>query len=95
MSNQIYLVKTTFTDHSGSCNGFRMYDNYDKTYNNMADMLDIVLPDGNLEFLGCILENFMSDDMAIQTMIDFIKEEAKGIEINGTYYDYEEIKELL
>ena len=88
MSNPVTLISTTFNSHRvrGSItHGFRLYDNETKCYDNNSESLitdDMEL----LEYaLGC-------GDLDAKSIFEFMKETEKGITINDTYYEWDEIK---
>jgi hypothetical protein len=91
MSSPVTLVATTFTPTSAPLSntyGFRIYDGYSQRYDNNAKAPitdDMKL----LEYARSI----HCDD--IKAMLDFVKEEHTGMEINCQWYDYDEIKDYL
>jgi hypothetical protein len=86
MSSNTTLEATTFEPLRGAKTyGFRMYDDYSKTYDNNSSSL-IVDDMELLEYaIGC-------GDSEVTGMIEFLSENEQGMTINGTWYDYEEIK---
>ena len=91
MSNRASITTTKFTNiKSGeSTLGFRAYDDYEQMYDNTWDEM----PDGDMDVLAKVLKE--SDCKEMTGIIDFIVENKKGIEINGTWYDWEDIKETV
>jgi len=86
----INLVGTTFTETTGDVSyGFRMYDEYEKTY---CNILESPPPEDDLELLQVALE--YTDDIS-KAMFDFMREHETGLTINGTYYDWEEIADIV
>lgn len=85
MSNNIQLVSTTFNDIAGKTYGFRMYDSYEKTYDNNAEA---EISD-DLALLEYAIE---CGDMIVREMITYCKEHNHGMTINNTWYNYDEIK---
>lgn len=90
MSQPISFQKTKFINlpDGEQSLGFRAYDEYGKTYCNYLT----TLPDDDLEFLQVVKEN--TDDTIIE-MFRVMKENEEGCEINGTYYDWDEVKEII
>ena len=90
MSNTISLIATTFESvingkTYGKTYGFRMYDSYEKTYDNNSES-PLVDDFETLEYaIGC-------GDVLVTGMIDYCRENEQGININRTWYDYDEIK---
>ena len=54
------------------------------------------LPDSDIDLLEMVMteEKNMSTSMAIGGLLDYMFERQKGIDIDGTWYDWEEIKYL-
>ena len=98
MSNEVTIQATQFVnmrgaEKTGSTFGFRIYDDYDSVYSNLmmeGEFLDISSED--LAFLKYVVDN-ASDK--IEYMLDSVVENEKGMEINGTWYDWNEIKDIL
>ena len=98
MSNQVYLetveVKRTYKPDEALWIEARIYDNYNSG--------DTIIPKEdcgvNLEDDLSILQfckDYGSDENAgICDIIDSLLENQKGLTINGTFYDWEEIKHL-
>lgn len=88
MANQVCLQRTEFKNLSDgkTSTGWRIYDDYGQTYNNLGEA-----PENDLELLEFVKQN--GDDVS-NTIMNFIHEDEKGIEINGTWYDWDEIKHL-
>lgn len=97
MSNRITIVATKFTnldeetEPSGTTYGFRAFDNFDMTYCNA--MTEEQARQKDLDLLRDIVAHF--SDSAIEAMIDSMATNKTGIEINGTYYEWEEVKETI
>jgi len=89
MSNRISIDPTEFRNvRSGQKTlGVRVYDDYSTAYDNNWDSI----PDDDLDVIEKVLE---CDNKEIQAIMDFVKEEKKGIDVDGTYYDWDEIKEV-
>jgi len=87
MSNPAFLVATTFDSHviGTKTHGFRLYDNEAQCYDNLSES---PITD-DMELLQYALE---CDGNDIRGILDFIKENEKGININDNYYDWDEIK---
>ena len=91
MSNRVSIEATKFVNKDGSeTYGFRMYDDYAQMYYNCSESNVMELEDFDL--LGHVLER--SDDVTGE-MFTFCMEENKGIYINDTWYDYDELKDIL
>lgn len=88
MSSKVYLKSTKFESMGETTYGFRMYDDYEKTYNNCSE----AFIEDDLDLLRYAKE---TEDEDIDGMLYFIVENEEGIEINGTWYDFEQIKEIL
>lgn len=89
MSNHAMLIGTKFVDSDGiESYGFRISDNYAKSYDNWSECPI----EGDLELLAYAVEN--GDEQA-QSILNFVAEEEKGIDINDTWYDWEEIKAIM
>jgi len=97
MSNHVTIVATCFTnldeehDPDGTTYGFRAFDGFDKTYCNSMTEDAARLPD--LEFLREIATHHA--DEILDSMFDYIKNNLTGIEINGTQYECEKVREIL
>lgn len=89
MSNFISLVSCKFTDTDGAeTYGFRIYDDYSKDYDNNSGSL--ITDDLNLlEYAVSVVTD------QGRSIIEWLKIEQCGITINGTYFEYEQIKQLL
>ena len=81
--NKINLVSTKFTNiKSGEESfGYRIYDDYSSEYNNLLD----TPIDDDLDLLAQAIEDS-------HEMLDFVRENETGVDINGTWYDWEEIQ---
>ena len=91
MSNRVSLDATKFVNKNGDESyGYRMYDDYDQTYYNCAESNIMEMDDLELlEYAGK-----RADERAGE-MISFCMEEEKGMYINDTWYDHDEIKDKL
>ena len=89
MSNHIVIQPTQFMNvRSGSSTlGVRVYDDYFHTYDNTWESI----PDDDLEILKLVLE---MDNEVVCSMMEFLKENQKSIEIGEEYYSWDEIKHL-
>ena len=89
MSNHIVIQPTQFVNvRSGSSTlGVRVYDDYGHTYDNTWESI----PDDDLEILKLVLE---MDNEVVRSMMEFLKEDQKSIEIGGEYYSWDKIKHL-
>jgi len=87
--NSPALIATTFTDLSGHVSyGYRLYDNYGKTYCNMSSCLI----EDDLELLQFAIRE---EDEFSETLFAFLSEEQQGLEINNEFYDFDLIKDVL
>lgn len=85
--NRIYLESTTFVNHNGSeTYGYRFYDDYEKTYCNLAEA---PITD-DMDLLRFAVK--MEDD---SSLINYIIENEKSIEINGTLYKINDIESII
>jgi hypothetical protein len=91
MGNRVTIEPTQFTNvRTGSESlGFRAYDDEDQIYCNGMD----AIPDDDLEFLKLIATDFCDDAMG--EMLDFVVDNEKGLYIGDTWYDFDDIKEIL
>lgn len=72
--------------------GFRIYDDYGSFYDNTWDNI----PESDTDILDKIIEDHggkSAGDDPIRGLIDWIREEECGVEINGQWYDWDEIKD--
>lgn len=89
MSSSITLTGCEFKDVGGEASfGFRIADDYEKTYDNFGEAL---IKD-DLELLKYAVE---CADEKSEAMFEFMNENEKGIEINGSWYDYEQVKDII
>lgn len=88
MSNRVSIVPTEFVNvRSGNKTfGVRVYDDEGQSYDNTWESI----PDDDLDVIEKVLQ---SDDMNIRGIMDFVRENEKGVEIDGTWYDWDEIKD--
>ena len=89
MSNQVCLMSTKFVDRDGTTYGFRMYDNYGTAYNNCSEGLI----EDDMQLLRYV-KIATTKDRTLAAFFNYIKECESGIEINNTWYDWEEIKDI-
>lgn len=92
MSNRVTITRTEFKNIKGgeSSLGYRIYDEYGQEYNNCVDEKDIDLDD--LLFLELVVMETVGD--VGSAMLMFIRDEEKGIYIDDTWYDHDEIKHI-
>lgn len=90
MSNRVTITSTKFvnTKEGHDTLGFRMYDDEGQAYDNTWD----AIPDNDLDVLAKIKDE--SYNKEVVAMLDFIQENENGISIDGTWYDWDEIKHL-
>ena len=84
MSNQINLIRTSFTDHNGTSYGYRGYDGYEQCYSNVFES---PASEDDKEFFHQVWE-----DGNAQNLINTCREDETGVSIDGEFYDYETIK---
>jgi len=91
MSNKVTIEPCEFVSaRSGSVTkGFRMYDDHAQAYDNTWDSI----PDDDMDVLDKVVSE--SDNVEVKDMLLFLKENEKGLNIGGEWYDYEQIKEYL
>ena len=91
MSNRISLVGTEFKNVTSNSTtyGYCMYDSYDATYNNCLEKVQVK---NDLRLLELVVE---LGDNSCEAMISHMIENETGIEINDTWYDYDEIKDTI
>jgi len=92
MSNRVCFVPTKFENlRSGSITyGFRAYDSYGQTYSNTWESI----PDDDLDFLQMIFNDYQ-DDAIIDEMFAYIISEKDGCEIDGEWFDWDQIKHIV
>jgi hypothetical protein len=86
--NKVTIEPTEFINiRSGSKTlGVRVYDDNTQAYDNNWEEIPI----NDLDVLEKVLE---LDNDEISIMLDFVKENKMGIDIGGTWYEWEEIKD--
>ncbi len=92
MSNRICFVPTKFENlRTGIITyGFRAYEGYDQVYDNTLESV----PDDDFEFLKIVVSNRLANQH-IDDMLDYMVEYEKGCEIDGTWYDWNEIRHIV
>lgn len=91
MGNRVSLDATKFTNKDGNeTYGYRMYDDYAQMYDNCAESNIMEMDD--MELFRHALDR--STDLSGE-MFYFCKCEGKGMYINDTWYDHDEIKPIL
>jgi hypothetical protein len=90
MSNRVHIEPTRFENvRSGVVTyGFRAYDQYAQTYNNTWDSI----PDDDLE---CLKLAVADADDTLSSMLDYCREEEVGLFVGDTWFDWDEIKDIL
>ena len=85
MNNHINLVSTIFEDVTTNniSYGYRFFDDYNAEY---CDQLSQPITD-ELDLLAAVF-NYSNDS----SILEYIEENEVGIMINGTWYDFDEIK---
>ena len=98
MSNIVCIQRTKFInlDNKGNSTsesyGFRMYDNYEFSYNNDFTLSEILLDD--LALFKFIRENCI-EDQRIADILYFLYENEIGLFIDDSFYEFSEIKNIL
>lgn len=87
MGNRVSFIRTEFKDYSGTSYGFRAYDDYGTSYNNL---LESPATTDDKEFMAHVREN---EDDVITALIEFAMEH--GAYIDATFYDGDEFGKLL
>jgi hypothetical protein len=92
MSNKITIQATKFENvpQGTVTQGFRIYDNESSLYDNCFDFI----PLDDLDFLEKVIAAHNVGQDEIRNLIEWIAESESGVEINGTWYDWDEIKPL-
>jgi hypothetical protein len=96
MSNTATIIKTKFTNldepesENSTSYGWRIFDNYGKGYANIFTLEE--LPEDDLEFLKFVVKNTDDDDGGV---LAGVIESETGIEVNGTWFDWDQIKEIV
>jgi hypothetical protein len=92
MSNRVSIVTTQFTnireESEPATYGFRMYDDNDQLYNNTWDSI----PKTDMEILKRVLED---DSYEVSDMLDFVRDNKTGIYIDGNWYEWNKIKDVI
>lgn len=88
MSNRVHLnaVKMEYLDGTLSY-GYTISDDEDMSFDNNAE----AMIEDDLDLLRYAKK---TADASTEGMLDFIQETEKGILINGTWYDWDEIKQV-
>lgn len=90
MSSKVILQGTSFVSvNGGTTYGFRLYDEYAKVYDNNSE----TLIEDDLELLKYAAS--VEDTDGTQAILNFVFEQETGMEINGTWYDWDEIKAVI
>jgi hypothetical protein len=72
--------------------GYRIYDNYGSTYNNLWEKADMNL--SPLEVLKKVYDGSKGDD-TVELMFDFLVENELGIFVGNDWLEWDQIKEIL
>jgi len=91
MSNAVCLEACEFVNPvtGNATKGYRIYDDYGQSYNNT---LETVSHD-DLEMLQQVLAEDIDEVTA--GMLDYIRENLSGMNINDEYYEWEQIEDIL
>ncbi len=91
MGNRAYLTRTKFeSDHDGTTWGWRMGDDYVRSYTDACDEQEI--PVDPLELLAKAASEAAEDE---RTLLQDVLDREKGIVINGSWHALEEIAPTL
>ena len=91
MSNRAFLTRTKFeTDHDGASWGWRIGDDYVRSYTDACAEQEV--PVDPLELLAKAATEAVEDE---RTLLEDLLKAGKGISINGSWHDYEEIAPVL
>jgi hypothetical protein len=92
MSNRVGIIRTEFKDMTTGIvsYGFRMYDDYEGVYSNLYEESIKDLSDMELLREASELCSVKDSDMLVA-----VAENEDGVEIDGTYYEWDEIKSIL
>ena len=90
MSNQVCLMSTEFKDVDGVTYGFRLYDDYANVYDNNAESFI----EDDMKLLQFAV-NASKDNPQAQEVFNYLLEHKKGIDINKTWYDWDEINHIV
>lgn len=89
MSNQVILNSMEFKDIGGHVSyGYTISDNEDQDFDSCAEHMI----EDDIELLKYAVAN---NGESAQGILDFVVENEKGILINDTWYDWDEIKEAM
>lgn len=80
--------------------GFRFFDNYEMTYSMVADTKEILKKqigevEGESFALKALRIVINHSDRVVESILDGVEMAKSGIHINDTYYEWDEIKEVL
>lgn len=89
--SKICLQATEFRRINGSTFGFCMYDEHAQAYDNLSESLI----EDDIELLKYAYQGHSGVNDEISGMFNHIKESKCGIEINGEWYDWDDIVEHL
>lgn len=87
MSNRAQVIRTRFIDHTGETEGVRAFDDFEQTYFHFDSV-----PEDDMELLALMLNQ---NDDRLNGIFEHLYSIEKGVEIDGTWYDYSEIKNVL
>lgn len=96
MSNKVKLQATKFINVRGKDEGsytfgFRLFDDYESVFMDEGEVSGVTSED-DFEFLKYVVDNANGK---IEDMLDSVVENEKGMEINGMWYDWDEIKDIV
>ena len=94
MSNRADLSKIKLEyvkDNITEC-GYKLFDDYYTTVETFL-FKDEKIPDDDLEFLEFVCEEAF--DKCARELLEFLYENEKGLTINSTSYEFDQIKDIL
>jgi hypothetical protein len=96
MTNKVTIKPTTFdSTEPGKYGrdltyGFSIYNDYASIYSNLWESI----PLNHMEILRLVVEE-SQENIEIETMLDSVRENESGLQIYDTYYDWNQIKDIL
>jgi len=93
MSNKVFLVRTKFEDVESkeSSYGIRLFDSYDQFYAINNDLLDFK----GLDLLKKLVTEVKYTNNGFTDLLNHLFLAEKGIDIDGKWFDFEEIESIL
>ncbi|MCK9433725.1 MAG: hypothetical protein M0R32_02625 [Candidatus Cloacimonetes bacterium] len=93
---RVILIATETKDCFGIAYGFRIFDSLSQGSDFLSEKKFEETPEGDIELLKYAWEKHhdISED-PVSRIFDYIKKHHFGIQINKTWYDYDQIKDYL